>query len=862
MKQPWHSISFRILSSVLLPLVLAGLLALLYAAHIEQGALTAVGKQQIGQLKTATEALLQARLEQFGTTAGALAGAPECVAATLPKPPVESGPYLQLLLRTHRLTTVAVLDEDFTVRAAAGYAPDDYAADLGSETARVAADAPRALFAEGPQGRICLLALAAINRAGAPAGTLLLAAPLALDASFRGSLLVRQGRIQAGSTGAEFLRPYVELMEKRMQATRTFDDDRLFVARTPVMGSGSVLGYVLTGVDLRDTPGAPPVISTRPAVTGLLLFLFAGCSALIYARGLCARVRTATAAVKTAQEGGDAAWPGPRPDALGELTDTLQSTLSTLVQDRDGLRTRLQSTHESAVRMRAEEQRLDALLEACREAIILEALDGRILFFNEAVCTMFGYSRDEILSRSFVDLVPPDIATTLPDTLRTQIKDGGSCIATRGQRKDGTGFAAEINARLVTVGGDQLVALYVREAREQEDRELRTGADQSKLQSQLNRSEKMHALGQLAGGIAHDFNNLLASIMGEANMLALDTHPGTATHAAAKTIEQAATRAAELTQQLLGFARKGKQRVIPIDVHAIIKETIGLLSRTIPKHIEIKTDFQAPNCTIEGDPAQMEQVVLNLAINARDAMSEGGTLTVTTVCTDLSADACAGHEGLRPGRHIEVHVSDTGHGIPPDVQERIFEPFFTTKKQGKGTGLGLATVYGIVANHGGTIDVESTADQGTDFRVLLPLIETAGVASGPVPPAPQKAERETKQILLVDDEEILRRVVSRMLGKLGLSVVAVTNGKEGVEYYQAHGDEIDLVILDMVMPVMGGRECFRHLKEFDPDVRVLVSTGSVFDGKIQELLDEGVLGFVQKPYKMDELGGKISEILG
>ena len=382
--------------------------------------------------------------------------------------------------------------------------------------------------------------------------------------------------------------------------------------------------------------------------------------------------------------------------------------------------------------------------------------------------------------------------------------------------------------------------------------------ERKRLEEQLLQAHKMEAVGLLAGGVAHDFNNMLAGILGYANMLKLRAEPASFTHDAAVSIEKAAERAAELTAQLLGFARRGKHRDVTVDLHQTIHEVIGLLSHTIDKNIAITQRLQAKTPTTRGDPGQMQQVILNLAINARDAMPQGGELTFETEVVNLDEEYCRTHLGAVPGDYLMVSVIDTGYGIAKEHLERIFDPFFTTKEAGQGTGMGLAMVYGIVKNHDGYIAVDSQVGQGVNARVYLPLEEEA-VA---VTETPQAVPiHGTGRILLVDDEEVVREMAGEMLRALGYEVVTAVNGKEAVDAYRDLGSQIDLVIIDMIMPEMGGRECFRQIKELDPNVRAVLSTGHGLDKRAQQIMDEGVQGFVQKPYLMGQLAQVVGEAI-
>jgi nitrogen-specific signal transduction histidine kinase/CheY-like chemotaxis protein len=382
------------------------------------------------------------------------------------------------------------------------------------------------------------------------------------------------------------------------------------------------------------------------------------------------------------------------------------------------------------------------------------------------------------------------------------------------------------------------------------------------LEAQLLRARKMEAIGNLAGGIAHDFNNLLTGILGYAELLKQKADPGGEVCRAAKVIQEAADRASQLTTQLLGFARKGKNLAVPVEVNRMIDEVAGLLEQTLDRRIRIRKSLSPVAASVVGDPMQLRQILMNLAMNARDAMPGGGELSLSSEIAVLDLAFCASRPGVSPGRYVRIEVSDTGMGIAKDHMEKIFDPFFTTKEQGKGTGLGLSMVFGIVKNHGGTIEVESDVGLGTLFRVYLPVDEEdAGRGredfSRPLLPAAGKG-----WILLIDDQDTVREVCSEMLSTLGYKVHTACDGLEGVDCYRRFGADIDLVIIDMIMPNLGGRECFRRIKSMNPGVRAVLSTGFSLDGAVQEIMDEGIACFIQKPYRMDQLSQAVSKALG
>jgi len=387
----------------------------------------------------------------------------------------------------------------------------------------------------------------------------------------------------------------------------------------------------------------------------------------------------------------------------------------------------------------------------------------------------------------------------------------------------------------------------------------RAESEKSSLEEQLRQSQKMEAVGTLAGGIAHDFNNLLTGILGYADMLNSGGLSPEQTRKAADVIEKAARRAAELTQQLLGFARKGKYQNIPVDLHAIIAEVVSLLGRTIDKNVSLHQDLKADEPFVLGDPVQIQQVILNLSVNARDAMAGGGRLSFETERIRMPRPVDARGGPAEDNQSIKLVVSDTGCGIPLEVQPRIFEPFFTTKEQGKGTGMGLSMVYGIVKNHGGSICVTSDADRGTRFEIFLPAVARPELVVEDNEES--RAGTGGATILLVDDEELVRNVASTMLETLGYRVMTAHDGADAVELYRRQEHQIDLVILDMAMPRLGGRDCFRAMCEINPAVRAVLSTGYTLDDTTQSILDEGMVGFAQKPYVMDELADTVSRAL-
>jgi two-component system cell cycle sensor histidine kinase/response regulator CckA len=382
--------------------------------------------------------------------------------------------------------------------------------------------------------------------------------------------------------------------------------------------------------------------------------------------------------------------------------------------------------------------------------------------------------------------------------------------------------------------------------------------ERRRLEEQLIQSQKMESIGLLAGGIAHDFNNILGGILGYSSFVRAQVPKTEKIYDHLETIERSALRAAELTSQLLAFARGGKYVVGPILLNDLVKETTDLLGGSIGKHITLETRLDPDAPVIEADSSQIQQVLMNLCVNARDAMPLGGKLTLTTTRLKSSDAYLSSLPEALPMQYVRVDIEDTGVGIDKSILGRIFDPFFTTKEKGKGTGLGLAMVYGIVKNHGGFVNVESAVGVGTKFSVYLPSVsKSAEIAT--VPEVRTTGGKET--ILFVDDEETIRSLVKDILEEKGYHVLAAADGGQAVEMFRNNPDGIDLVILDMTMPVMGGRETFIRLKEIKPSVRAILSTGYSEDDHAREVLALGVKAFVQKPYRVDDLAASVRKTL-
>nr|WP_320134031.1 PAS domain-containing protein [uncultured Holophaga sp.] len=505
--------------------------------------------------------------------------------------------------------------------------------------------------------------------------------------------------------------------------------------------------------------------------------------------------------------------------------------------------------------LRESVERFHELAGRLPQSVFETDAQGCFTYVNQCGITISGYTEEEILGRPVIHLlVPEDRERALVD-LHGVMTGGRSGHEYMALRKDGTSYPVMVHSSPIVRSGE---ATGIRGILVDLSEQRRTREERRSLQERLIQAEKMEAIGQLAGGVAHDFNNHLSAIMGFAEMLQ-DQLKGSPLARYAGNILKSSQRSAELTKQLLAFARKGKYLTVEVDVHEIVHEVLQILEHSIDRRILLKTALGArPSLTL-GDPTQIQNALMNLAINARDAMPEGGELWIRTAVKTLDEASCATlpYE-LAPGRFLELTVSDTGVGMDRETQKRAFDPFFTTKETGRGTGLGLASVYGIVKHHRGAIEVMSELGVGTSFTLFLPLHE-AGAADAPDEESLRYASSR-QSILVVEDEPMVGEMLLEMLGQLGYSATLVGDGLEAVERYRERWKTVDLVILDMVMPHLSGKDTFRLLREVNPEVRVLLSSGYSVEGEAQVLLEEGAIGFLQKPYFLLELSQALSRI--
>ncbi len=509
--------------------------------------------------------------------------------------------------------------------------------------------------------------------------------------------------------------------------------------------------------------------------------------------------------------------------------------------------------------LRESEAKYRAIVEGLEEGYFEIDLDRNLTFFNDSLCKILGYASGDLMGKNIRTFTAAATIRKL-DEIYAQVQQTGESIRVTDYDalgKDGKEIVLELTVSLLrgsngTPIGFRCVLWDVSEKKEAE-------AEKRKLEIQVQQAQKMESIGTLAGGIAHDFNNILMGIQGNASLMALRTDPSHPGYEKIKNIETYVESGTELTRQLLGFARRGKYHVIATDINDVIQKSASMFGRT-KKEIQIQTDLVPDIWTVEVDRGQIEQALLNLYVNAWQAMPDGGNLYLKTENVVLGAEFINSQPyKVEHGDYIKIIVTDTGIGIDKETQTRIFEPFFTTKEMGRGTGLGLASVYGVIKNHGGCINVYSEIAQGTAFTIYLPASRKA-VKQAPQTVTPTVVTG-TGTILLIDDEKMIIAVGHELLEELGYDVLTAQSGQEAIELYRQNADRIDLVIMDMIMPGMGGGETFDRLKAINSNVKVLLSSGYSINGQASEILERGCDGFIQKPFNINQLSEKIQGII-
>lgn len=518
----------------------------------------------------------------------------------------------------------------------------------------------------------------------------------------------------------------------------------------------------------------------------------------------------------------------------------------------------LDALQRSSAALRESEQVFRLTFESAHDAILwIEPETATILRSNQRASDLTARPPQELVGQPLATLGKTDSLARLIDLVRIAASSGEEFeIETGIVAADDASRPCAVSGARTIVDGRPIVQIVLRDLTQQRAME----AQRLSLEEQLRQAQKMEAIGQLAGGIAHDFNNILAGILGYADIIRTrygDIDPKLTRYAGI--IFDATQRASDLTNKLLTFARKAKKDFVPVDLNQTVLDVLRLLEPSFESHIAISHELTSARSVVRADRTQLHNLIMNLALNARDAMPEGGQLHVSTEVVHIADDAPSNRlSALDPGAYLHLAIRDTGTGMDEATKARLFEPFFTTKPPGKGTGLGLPSVYGTVQEHRGEITVDSQPGQGATFHVYLPLAPPGDMdhpeLGGSLP------EATSGTILLVDDDEMVREVVSELLHELGYAVHTAADGAAAVGWYKEHADEVDFVLLDMVMPNMLGSVCFEELKRINPEVRVILASGYANEEEVTRTVRAGALAFLQKPIQLTKLAKTLAKL--
>ena len=522
-----------------------------------------------------------------------------------------------------------------------------------------------------------------------------------------------------------------------------------------------------------------------------------------------------------------------------------------------------QAVHERTRELRENEHKYRLLFESAGDAIYIHDAEARMLAVNTTACELLGYTQAELLAMTIDRVDTPEEAQYAPERIARLMKQGHHGFQTVHRRKDGGLVPVEVRSRLINWGGQAAMMSICRDITERKrfesEREILITAERD-MDNKLRQAQKMEAIGTLAGGIAHDFNNILGAIIGYTEMIRDDTLAGLANVQDINQVLNAGNRAKELVKQILAFGRQGESELIPVQPATIIKEALKLLRASLPTTITIQQNIDPEAGVILADPTHIHQIMMNLCTNAFHAMEiRGGTLTVSLHKKTLSPEDLGASPQLPPGNSLQLSIEDSGEGIAPEVLDKIFDPYFTTKEVGKGTGMGLSMVHGIVHSYGGTISCNSRLGEGTVFHITLPTVEQQSVQEVE---SPQLSPFGTEHILLVDDEEFLIEMGQMMLARLGYRVTTRMNSLEALTTFQNEPNTFDLVLCDQTMPGMTGEDLSRRLLQIRPDIPIILCTG--YSSLISETKAKamGIKGFALKPLTSKDLAMLIRQVLG
>ncbi|RJP81411.1 MAG: response regulator, partial [Desulfobacteraceae bacterium] len=526
-----------------------------------------------------------------------------------------------------------------------------------------------------------------------------------------------------------------------------------------------------------------------------------------------------------------------------------------LVQANETLRTEITCRREAEDALIESERRYKTIMESAQDAIFCKNSNRQYTYVNPAMLKLLNCNIEDVIGKTpeqVFDAKSADVIRIVDDqTLAGKRVNEIKTIEINGKEYVFHTIQAPMEQR---DGKAYSISGIVRDITEN----VRAQEEKVKLENQLFQIQKMEAIDTLAGGTAHEFNNLLAVILGNTEFLMDGVSPED--REILKDILEATQRGKRLVQQLLAFSRKSESRLNPVQLNIEIQKVISMLSRLIQRAITLSAEFPDDLWGVRADMGKIEQVLVNLCLNAQDAMPDGGMLTIAAGNIIVDDAVRNSYPDIEKGRYVRLIITDTGHGMDRETRERVFDPFFTTKGIGKGTGLGLAVVYGIIKAHHGYIFCKSEPGRGTAFEILLPAIEYAEIAH----PERKKSVEPAKgkeTLLTVDDEDGVIRILERMLNKLGYHAIPADSGEKALEIYQEKQEEIDLVILDLGMPGMGGHQCLKKLIEMNPQVKIIVASGYSAKGLIKDTIRQGAAGYIVKPFTMEEISNTIREVL-
>ncbi|HRI68898.1 MAG TPA: PAS domain S-box protein [Polyangium sp.] len=531
------------------------------------------------------------------------------------------------------------------------------------------------------------------------------------------------------------------------------------------------------------------------------------------------------------------------------LSDGTFMTIARNIEDRKAV----EALRETQAKQYIELQNQAHVLENIAEGVNYVDNRGIIRFTNAAFNEMFGYEPGELIGKPAAilnDLEPAENIRLVAEILATLATDGIWIGEFKNRKKDGTSFITQAKIKKLPLQGE---AHWVTV---QEDITAK-----KQTESALRQMHKMESLGSLAAGIAHDFNNILTVILGHADVLDAVISRESDLHEDVEQIKIACDHAVRLTRQLLVFSRKQLAKPQPLDMNVIVRDTSRMLTRLLGEDIRLSISLSSLPCTIIADASEVEQLLLNLVVNARDAMPKGGSLTIKTNIVTIAKNDASMHPGAMPGPHVVLSVADTGHGIDPKIRQRIFDPFFTTKSRGKGTGLGLATVHGIITQCGGHVTVESEMGRGSIFRVYLPLSSGTTATTKPSPVVSQIPKLGQETILVVEDDALVRHFVVGILRRVGYAVFEAENPLTALKATAERRGDIDLLLTDVVMPDLSGRELAEQLGAIYPRIQVVYMSGYTDDAVLRHGIETNEIAFLRKPFTKDALLQKLRESL-